>query len=59
MQRHVDELVTHDHALKKLWRRTGAGAPQGTGPFKVGVRFFATDGEGASMRLEAPFEFTF
>ena len=61
VQRHVDELVTHDHTLKKLWRRTGAGAPKGTGPYKVGVRFFATDGEGASMRLKAPgpYEFTF
>jgi len=61
VQRHVDELVTHDHTLKKLWRVTGAGAPQGTGPYKVGARFFATDGEGASMRLKAPgpYEFTF
>ena len=61
VQRHVDELVTHDHTLKKLWRVTGAGAPKGTGPYKVGVRFFATDGEGASMRLKAPgpYEFTF
>jgi hypothetical protein len=59
VQQYVDNLVKTDDTLKKLWRVTGAGAPQGIGPYKVGVRFFPTRGEGASMSLDAPFKFMY
>ena len=54
VQQHVDAMG--DGGVKKLWRRTGAGGPKGTGPYKVGVRFFPTDRDG---KLIDPFVFTF
>jgi len=57
VQRHVDALG--DNRVKKLWRVTGAGYPKGTGPYKVGVRFFPRDVDGALTAPGGPFEFTF